>query len=366
MSCRRPALALAFASLFGASAFLSDAESEACSQPLFPHVVLAARLTNPSGTVTIPKNAGLIFRASIGSLTDAEAREMVSVTVKSDGVPIEGTLTRVGRSTAEVVSWQWRPTSGDPLPSGNLAIHVAADNGWTTDQTVVVEDRLLGSAAPTMALYAKRVLSADPESPKIECGNRFGGSCDNGTATVATRALPRPEVSAELGGVAVDPSYFEPELRVFGRRNGQPDGAIDHVGWSATTQLAADLDEYCASAKTTSLVDGTEIVTEAVCLANTVDLSPPTEPEETAFIKSLLGSCGDPVYPTGTSADDPTGRRGPEPKPVPVTTPGSSNTSGSASDGGCAMRPTSSTSGGACLVLVGVAALGLRRRRAQR
>lgn len=314
-----------------------------------PQVTLAARRLHAAGALAMPKNGGIVFDVYLGSMADDAAKSAVTVEVRSQGTVVAGELRTVGKLVSSRAQWQWRPAAD--LPVGPLEVKVGRGDlpASEIDDTVVIEDRVVVSITPSLSVAPTRKVFGDPLAPRISCSdpgqaaNGIGG-CGSAPSSmeIASRAVvgARVEVAPSAGP---DQVYFQPTVRVFGRRGGIAGESQELVGWSTQAALVdGELDEYCAEPTTLSFVDGTEARGSAICVKRTIATGTPPVDEETAYVHEMLTYCENPVFPPGTSADDPTGRSG--------------------NDSGCTMTPRSRAALGLPLAIA-FAALVVRRRR---
>lgn len=345
-------------------ALAQPSTASACSPlPTSPHVILAPRSLFPSAPLSVPKSAGLLFAVQLNTQTEAAAKTMTSIEVRSGDTVIPGSITSVGKPVGSYVWWRWLPDGETELPTGELTIEIAVTGMSTAEDTVTVDDRVIAPLTPTFTVSASRQLKADATAPKITCEAQAIANCGGtGTSEISTRAIAEAQLTAALEASEQDVPYFQVTTHFVGRTNGSPDTTYGVDGWGTTVEgrLTGQFDEFCASVTTLSLIDGTETTTDATCIQNTLDLGPLSADEENAFVKKSLQGCSNPTFPPGTSADYPTGRA-PESEGDDIVP---SKGSGSSDGDGCSATGTTPRSNGLVVALaVGLCALAGRRSR---
>ncbi len=316
-----PVLVLALATL--SVSIATSREATACMPPRTPETIPDVRLASgaaggaASDVAVVPKNAGLVFSAMLGTLDEATARAKVAVDVRAGSDRIEGALRQVGSTQGQYVTWQWRPTAGTGLLPGPVGVVVNVDGKTIIDAAVMVEDRVVLPTARPLTLTLERVLESDPTAPKIMCREDdhepSPGECGLGKGTsweLSTRAAPRAELRFALEGLSpLDQPYLVATSRIFGRSGTRLGETATSPTDHGSVTLDVDFEEYCADATLRSLVDGSEAESARVCVPNTLARRM-SEEEEVRFVRRGLDLCPNAVFPEGTSRSDPTGTAG--------------------------------------------------------
>jgi hypothetical protein len=351
-SPRRLSFFLVALATLGLAELSRTSDAGACS-PIPQSAPSAPLMVAIDPAVSFPKDAGLVLmlRATIPAPNAAPATFQIEV--RSGSTVLEGAWRplELTSSTGAYRPWHWQPTAKE-LPVGVLTVHVKLDGSTeTADSPVTIADRrFVVPAVPITFVTASRVVTDQPGAPVITCSKPASvGDCGNnsdGFYSIATRHTAVPLIAYEhelLRGS--DALYLRESWSVYGRNADGSIGAADRreIDYRTPSRLDHAYPQYCAELTTRSIVDGTTVKTEACTPHGALDLSF-SDAENEATVKSGLAGCTATVYPEGTSADDPTGT----------------------SSSGCSAspRPLGGGSLGLCGLVLGLAAMTLRRRRA--